>query len=51
MPVRIICTHPRGYLRIGLIAIDEQAAIFVVAALTAGSGMVVARHMHEEVSA
>jgi MFS family permease len=41
-----------GGILVGIIAdaIDEQAAIFVVAALTAGSGMVVARRMREEVS-
>jgi MFS family permease len=42
-----------GGILVGVIAdaIDDQAAIFVVAALTAASGMVVAGRMREEVSA
>ncbi len=41
-----------GGIIVGVIAdaIDEQAAILVVAALTAASGVVVARRMHEDVS-
>lgn len=41
-----------GGILVGVVAdaIDDQAAIFVVAALTAASGMVVAGHMREKVS-